>query len=248
MDLTDYDRTRYARQLLIKDWGESGQARLKSSTVFIAGAGGLGSAVSIYLAEAGVGTLRICDRDKVELSNLNRQILHTDARTGVAKVDSAAETLSALNPTVAIQPVAGSITASTIASFAGAPDLVIDCLDNFETRYILNEYCCRQGIPLLHGGVWGWSGQVTFIHPPQTPCLKCIFPHPTPRSVIPVVGATAGIIGSIQASEALKYLLGLKPRSMGKMIVFDGEHLATQHLPLQRNPKCRVCGQMTPKK
>jgi molybdopterin-synthase adenylyltransferase len=242
--LSDYDRERYQRQLLLEGWGEEGQIRLRASTVFVAGAGGLGSAAAIYLAEAGVGRLRICDRDKVEVSNLNRQILHSESRIGMAKATSARHTLTELNPGIKIDTLAAEINGKTIDELAGHPDLVIDCLDNFTARYVLNEYCCKTGIPLIHGGLWGMTGQVTFIHPPETPCLKCIFPHAAPQTVVPVAGVTAGIIGCIQASEALKYLTGQKPTLAGKMLAFDGRDLSMTQLKLTRNPKCPVCGQI----
>jgi molybdopterin-synthase adenylyltransferase len=244
MILTNYDRDRYQRQLLLDGWDEPGQARLKASSVFIAGAGGLGSAVSMYLAAAGVGTLRICDRDRVELSNLNRQILHNDSRIGLMKADSAAQSLQALNPAIEVIATTATIDGDSIEALAAHPDLVIDCLDNFETRHVLNEYCCRNDIPLIHGGVWGLSGQVTFIHPPQTPCLKCIFPRFSPPTVVPVVGATAGLIGCIQAAEALKYLTGIGPTLAGKMLTYDGTDMSTSQLNLARNPKCPVCNRL----
>jgi adenylyltransferase/sulfurtransferase len=245
MTLTEYDRNRYDRQMLLTNWGEAGQARLKSAKVFIAGTGGLGSVVSLYLAAAGVGNIRICDRDKVELSNLNRQILHNDAVVGTSKAQSAEKTLKAQNPSIEIVAIENTIDAKTVSAIADHPDIVIDCLDNFETRYVLNEYCCKNGIPMIHGAVWGLSGQVTFLHPPETPCLKCIFPRTAPKSKVPVVGATAGVIGSIQALEALKYLAGIGPALAGKMLVFDGSEMGMQSLKLERRKGCAVCGPLS---
>ena len=236
-----YDLERYKRQIALDDWGEEGQAKLAAATVFIAGAGGLGSAVAFNLAAAGVGTLRVTDRDRVELSNLNRQILHSDARIGIPKAESAMQTLAAFNPSIKVIPSVIEITTGNINALASRADLIVDCLDNFETRFVLNEYCCQQNIPLIHAGVWGISGQVTFIHPPQTPCLKCIFPRSLPKSAPPVVGAAVGIIGSIQALEALKYLTGLGPSLKGRMLSFDGSDISISHLKLARNEKCPVC-------
>jgi molybdopterin-synthase adenylyltransferase len=244
MTLTDYDRERYGRQMLLQGWGEDGQKRLESSTVFIAGAGGLGSSVSMYLATAGVGTIKICDRDRVELSNLNRQILHNDKRIGELKADSARATLQALNPSIEVITIADNITPENIESIAARPDVVIDCLDNFETRYVLNAYCCEHGISMIHGGLWGMSGQVTFIHPPQTPCLKCIFPKSVTQKSFPVVGVTAGIIGCLQASEALKYLTGAGPTLAGKMLTYDGDEMSMSQLKIVRRPDCPVCGNL----
>ena len=153
--LTDYDRTRYQRQMLLHDWGEAGQQKVKAARVFIAGAGGLGSPVAIYLAAAGVGEIRLCDLDTVELSNLNRQILHPAARLGQPKALSAEKTLTALNPAIHIVPFAEYLDESNLDRIAGRPDIIVDCLDNYETRYLLNRYCLRQRIPLVHGAIWG---------------------------------------------------------------------------------------------
>lgn len=236
-----YDLERYKRQIALDDWGEQGQAKLAAASVFIAGAGGLGSAVAFYLAAAGVGTLRIADRDRVELSNLNRQILHSDARISVPKAESALQTLAAFNPSINVIPSVVEISAGNIDALASEVDLVIDCLDNFETRFVLNKYCCELNIPLIHAGVWGISGQVTFIHPPQTPCLKCIFPRSLPKSAPPIVGAAVGIIGSIQALEALKYLTGLGPSLKSRLLSFSGSDMSISHLKLTRNNNCPVC-------
>ncbi len=241
-----YDLERYKRQIALENWGEQGQAKLAAASVFIAGAGGLGSVVAFYLASAGVGTLRISDSDRVELSNLNRQTLHNDARIGVPKAESALQTLTAFNSSINVIASVVEITAGNIDALASGVDLVIDCLDNFETRFILNEFCCRQNIPLIHAGVWGISGQVTFIHPPQTPCLRCIFPRSLPKSSPPVVGASVGIIGSIQALEALKYLTGIGPSLKGRMLSFDGSDMSISHLKLTRNNNCPVCKQIQP--
>jgi adenylyltransferase/sulfurtransferase len=231
--------------MALDGWGERGQEKLSSASVFIAGAGGLGSTVAYHLAAAGVGTLRIADRDKVELSNLNRQILHSDARIGAPKAFSAQQTLTAFNPSLKIMAEAVEITAANIADLAATPDLIIDCLDNFESRLVLNDYCCSADVPLIHAGIWGVTGQVTFIHPPETPCLRCIFPRSLPKTITPVIGATAGIIGAIQAMEALKYLTGIGTLLKGKMLCFDGNDMSTNQLPLQRDPNCRVCGDST---
>jgi len=244
--LQAYDLERYKRQIALDNWGEEGQAKLAAATVFIAGAGGLGSAVAFYLAAAGVGTLRIADRDRVELSNLNRQILHSDARIGGPKAESAMQTLAAFNPSINVIPSVVEITTGNINALAAEADIIIDCLDNFETRFVMNSFCCDQNIPFIHAGVWGISGQVTFIHPPQTPCLKCIFPRSLPKSSPPVVGAVVGIIGAIQALEALKYLTGLSPSLKGKLLSFDGSDMSISHLKLSRNNNCPVCKRIQP--
>jgi molybdopterin/thiamine biosynthesis adenylyltransferase len=174
MKLSPRDRQRYLRQMLLPSWGEEAQEILESSCVFLAGAGGLGSPVALYLAAAGVGTLRICDCGTVELSNLNRQILHADDQIGENKAVSARRTLERINPAVRVLPLTETITANNIASLVGPARLMIDCLDNFQTRYILNDHAVRTAVPLVHAGVNGLCGQIAFIHPPQTACLACL--------------------------------------------------------------------------
>ena len=240
--LTDYDRTRYDRQMLIHGWGEEGQTRLKASRVFIAGAGGLGSPASIYLAVAGVGEMRLCDVDKVELSNLNRQILHTEKRVGERKSASAEKTLRDLNPTIDIVAYSDYINENSIDRVVGQPDIIVDCLDNFETRYLLNTYCIQNKIPLVHGAIWGMMGQVTFVYPGVTPCLQCLFPEPPPKEIFPVLGATPGIIGCVQAMEALKYLTGVGTNLKERLLIFDGEEMGFNSVNVKRSPSCPECG------
>ena len=240
--LTGYDRTRYGRQMMIDGWGEEGQEKLKKSSVFIAGAGGLGSPVSIYLAVAGVGELGICDADRPELSNLNRQILHTDARIGELKAVSAEQTLRELNPTVRIVAHPKYLDGDSVERIVGKPAIVVDCLDNFETRYLLNSYCVEHNIPFVHGAIWGMIGQVTFLHPPETPCLKCLVPEPPPKEVFPVVGVTPGVIGCIQAMEVLKFLTGVGTPLKGRLLVFDGEEMTFNSANVKRTPSCPECG------
>lgn len=241
-NLTDYEKIRYHRQMLIDGWGEQGQIRLKSSTVFIAGAGGLGSPVSIYLAAAGVGELWICDADTVELSNLNRQILHTDARIGEPKTVSATRALGALNPTVKVLTFAEYLDESNVARIVGQPDIVVDCLDNFETRYLLNAYCIQRKIPFVHGAVHGMIGQVTFLSPPDTPCLQCLVPEAPPKAIFPVVGVTPGVIGCVQAMEVLKFLTNTGLNLRGRLLFFDGEELEFSSFSVKRTPACPQCG------
>jgi molybdopterin/thiamine biosynthesis adenylyltransferase len=228
--------------MLISGWGREGQAKLKAASVFIAGAGGLGGPVSIYLAVAGVGEIRICDADVVELSNLNRQILHRDERVGQPKADSADLTLRELNPSIKIVPHRACIDAGSIESLVGMPDLVLDCLDNYPTRYLLNTYCIKRNIPLVHGAIWGMSGQVTFIHPPETPCLRCLVPEAPPKEVFPVVGVTPGLIGCIQVMEALKFLTGVGTTLKGKLLLIDGEFMRFSTMSLKRVKSCPDCG------
>ncbi len=240
--LTQPDLIRYSRQMQLAGWGEAGQQKLKASSVLIAGAGGLGSPVSLYLAAAGVGELRIVDSDVVELSNLNRQILHGEGRLGRAKAASAVETLNALNPGVQVTPFIEHLDESNIERIAGKADLAIDCLDNYATRYVLNSFCLHRGIPLVHGAIWGFMGQVTFLHPPETPCLRCIVPEPPAEATFPVLGATAGVTGCLQALEAIKFLAGMGTNLKGTLLYWDGEEMAFNTFQVKRNPTCPDCG------
>jgi adenylyltransferase/sulfurtransferase len=240
--LTDEDRKRYHRQMLISGWGEAGQERLKAARVFVAGAGGLGSPASIYLAVAGVGHIRICDDDVPELSNLNRQILHSDLRIGMNKAESAKMTLSELNPSIEIEPIGTHIEADNVDDLVGHAEIILDCMDNFPTRFVLNECARRKGIPFVHGSIWGLEGRLTFIHSPQTPCLQCIFRDAPPREVFPVLGATPGTIGCLQAMETLKYLTGVGETLKGKLLVWNGTQMDFTIYRIAKDPECPVCG------
>jgi molybdopterin/thiamine biosynthesis adenylyltransferase len=243
-ELTDYEHTRYHRQMLIEGWGEEGQLKLKSARVFIAGAGGLGSPVSIYLAVAGVGEVRLCDADTVELSNLNRQILHTDARIGEPKAVSAQKSLAELNPAIKAVTYSDYLDVNNIAEIIGRPDIVVDCLDNFETRYLLNTYCIEHRVPLVHGAISGLIGQLTFLSPLETPCLRCIFPEPPPKGIFPVAGVTPGVIGCMQGMEVLKFLTGVGTPLKGRLLFFNGEEMAFDTVNVKRRPSCPDCGDM----
>lgn len=241
-ELTEQERIRYGRQMLIPGWGEEGQLRLKGASAFVAGAGGLGSPVAIYLAVAGTGEIRICDDDVVELSNLNRQILHPEARIGLSKAISAAESLEALNSAIEARPYSDYMNASNVAEIVGQPDIVVDCLDNYNTRYLLNDYCLERGIPFVHGAIESLMGQVTFLSPPETPCLRCIFPEAPPPRVFPVLGATPGVIGTIQAMEALKYLAGVGATLKNRLLIVEGEDMTFTTIRVERSPSCPSCG------
>ena len=242
VSLTPEERQRYHRQMILPSWGEEAQAALKESCLFIAGAGGLGSPVALYLAAAGVGTLRICDSGEVELSNLNRQILHAADRIGKNKALSAVETLQAVNPAVQVIPLCDTITSDNVASLIGGAQLMVDCLDNFQTRYILNDHAVKTGLPLVHAGVNGFCGQIAFIHPPQTACLACLLAEAPPPETFPILGATAGAVGCLEALEALKYLTGTGELLEGRLLFFDGETMQVQEVHFDKDPECRVCG------
>jgi len=241
-NLRESEKERYNRQIILNEWGEEGQKKVKGSKVFIAGAGGLGSSAAIYLAAAGVGCIRICDSGRVELSNLNRQILYTDKDIGEAKVKSAARKIEGINPDIETVALEKEIKKANIESLVSDSEIIIDCLDNFWTRYILNEYVVRKGIPLIHGGVYGMSGQITFIHTPFTPCLKCIFPVCPPGGTFPVVGAAPGFIGCLQALEALKYITGIKTLIQNRLIIWEGSTGSFTEVFLKKQASCPVCG------
>jgi len=242
--LTNSEKKRYSRQLMLSNWGMEGQKRIKEAVVFIAGAGGLGSSAAFYLASAGIGCLRICDSGEVKLSNLNRQILYTDADIGKQKVWSARETLSRVNPHVHIVSLFERIERSNVAELVSDSRIIIDCLDNFGTRHVINEYAAKKSIPFIHAGIYGMSGQITFIHSPETPCLKCIFPASVPSSstVFPVVGTAAGVMGCLEALEALKYLTGEGTLLKKRLLVWEGDTANFEEIVLEKNPLCPVCG------
>ena len=242
--LSDSEKERYHRQMIFEGWGEKAQQKLKDAKVFIAGAGGLGSPVSIYIAVAGVRNIRICDYGEPELSNLNRQILHDDSCIGVNKAISAKQTLERLNPDIQVTAITDKITEKTADKIIGDVDLIIDCLDNFDTRHFINLYAVKKSIPMIHAGVYGMRGQMTMIKTPETPCLWCINPGSPPPVVFPIVGATAGVIGSLQALEALKYLSGVGSNLLGMLLIWDGSKMEFMTLPQHKNQGCPVCGQI----
>ncbi len=239
--LSQNELTRYGRQLIIRDWGVEGQEKLKSSTVFVAGAGGLGSPLLYYLTVAGVGHLRICDFDHIELSNLNRQILHPTDRVGKLKAESARESLGAANGDAEITVLTEKITAKNAEEIVGHADIIVDCLDNFEARHILNEVSVKRHIPMVHAGVEGFQGQMTFLHPPETPCLACFIPGKVKKEAVPVFGATPGVMGSLEAVEVIKHLTGLGETLKNRLLLYDGLAMSFSTIRLTRNPKCAVC-------
>ncbi len=241
--LSEKEKQRYNRQIIVPGWGEDGQKRVKEATVFIAGAGGLGSAAGYYLAAAGVGRLRICDSGEVDISNLNRQIIHNSNDIGKRKVDSAVESLSALNPHITIVPLYKRIVDETADELIADACIIVDCLDNFETRYVLNEYAVQRRIPMVHAGVYGLTGQITFIHSPETPCIRCLFPAQSPPSgVFPIVGAAAGVLGAVEAIETLKWIVGGFTLLKGRLLIFEGELATFDEINVSRDPACPVCG------
>ena len=239
--LSERERERYKRQMLL--FGDEGQERLKNAHIFIAGAGGLGSPVSIYLAVAGVGTITIVDKDIIEQTNLNRQILHYDRDIGRRKTDSAEEKLRAINPDITIHAIETTIDESNASQIIGDADGIVDAMDNYPTRYLLNDIALKKNIPLFHGAISGFHGQVTTIIPGKTACLRCIVPSAPPKEVFPVVGATPGVIGTMQVNEVLKYILGRGTLLTNRLLLWDGLSLKTEEISLERNPACKSCGE-----
>lgn len=227
---------------MLDGFGEGGQKKLKRATVFIAGAGGLGSPVAIYLTEAGVGKLIVCDHDSPDLSNLNRQILHDDSRIGINKAKSAKITLYGLNHTVKVRAITEKITWTNAEKLVGKAAIIVDCLDNLETRKILNRIAIKKGIPLVYGGVRGLEGQMSFIKVPETPCLECILTEAPSEETFPIIGATAGIIGSMQALEVIKHLTGIGTNFRNKLLVWDGWNNRFKSFNITRKKDCGACG------
>lgn len=213
----------------------------KSASVFIAGAGGLGSPVSCYLAVASVGEVRIWDADWVELSNLSRQILHIGARIGERKAVSAEKTLRALTPSIRVIAHPDRLDVDTVAQLVGHAEIAVDCLDNYEARFVLNRYCLEQGIHLVHGAVSGREGQITFLHPPESPCLRCSIPEALPPAPVPVVGAMPGLVGYMQAIEVLKYLTGIGHLLKGRLLIGEGAEMCFDSISVKRRPSCPDC-------
>src|SRR6185437_12203141 len=241
--------TRYSRHLLIPEVGEEGQLRLLDSRILLIGAGGLGSPASLYLAAAGVGRLGIVDADVVDESNLQRQIVHSTERLGEAKVDSAKRTIEALNPDVQVVAYKERLTSENVERIlADGWDVIVDGADNFPTRYLVNDAAVWHNIPLVHGSIYRFEGQATVFKPGAGPCYRCLFPQPPPPELAPscaeggVLGVLPGIVGSLQASEALKLCLGIGEPLVGRLLLFDALATEFSEVNLRRDPNCPVCG------
>jgi molybdopterin/thiamine biosynthesis adenylyltransferase len=245
---TEAQIERYSRHILLQEVGGAGQHKLLDSRVLIVGAGGLGSPVGLYLAAAGVGTIGLVDSDFVDLSNLQRQILHATADVGRPKCLSGRDTMVALNPDVRVVPHHFRLTADNVLDVIADYDIVVDGADNFPTRYLANDACVIAGKPLSHAGILRFEGHVTTIVPGGGPCYRCLYPEPPPPGLVPscqeagILGAVAGIIGSIQAAEVLKLLLGIGDPLVGRLLVFDGLDMTFRTISMPRRPNCPVCG------
>ena len=239
--LTKDELKRYQRQISI--FGEEGQRKLKAAKVFIAGAGGLGCSIAMYLTVAGIGKLRIVDNDTVALENLNRQVLHWDNDIGRKKSESAKEKLKRMNSDIEVEVISETINKGNIDGLVGDFDMIVDAMDNFAARYVLNKAALNKKIPFFHGAVHGFYGQATTIIPGRTACLRCIFPEAPPPAVPPVVGVAPGLIGCIQATEVIKYTLGIGSLLENRLLMWDGLDGKIDELPLEKNPRCEDCGQ-----
>ena len=239
--LTPDELERYDRQVLIRDVGQAGQERLKRARIVIAGAGGLGSAVAIYLAAAGVGMIRLIDHDEVKLANLNRQILHWTGDVGRKKVASATEKLKRLNPWTELVADDRMITDENAADFLSGIDGVVDALDNIETRFLINKAAVDRGIPLFHGAVRAFEGRVMTVIPGKTACLRCVYRGAMHEEKFPIIGATPAVIGSLQATEVIKYIAGIGTLLTDRFVVYDGLNMSFTELKVSRNPACPHC-------
>jgi molybdopterin/thiamine biosynthesis adenylyltransferase/rhodanese-related sulfurtransferase len=246
--LSKEQKQRYSRHLLIPEVGSEGQAKLIDSKVLLIGAGGLGSPAMLYLAAAGVGTLGIVDFDVVDVSNLQRQVVHTTDRVGRKKTDSAAEAIRALNPEVKVVAHEEMLTDSNVDRLIEGYDVVLDGTDTFETRYWLNDAAVRARIPVVHASVFRFEGQLTVFQPYVGPCYRCLYPTPPPPELAPgcsvagVLGVVPGVMGLLQATEAIKVLLGIGDPLIGRLLIYDALDASFQELTLRRDPHCPACG------
>ncbi len=246
--LTPEQRNRYGRHILLPEVGEAGQQRLLESKVLLLGAGGLGSPAALYLAAAGVGTLGIVDMDVVDASNLQRQILHNVERIGDRKVDSAKKTLTALNPDVDVVTYDVRLGADNVVDIISGYDVVVDGTDNFPTRYLLNDAALLARVPVVHGSIFRFEGQVTVFKPYDGPCYRCLLPEPPPPELAPscaeagVLGVLPGIVGSVQALEAIKLVLDLGEPLVGRLLAYDALEQSFRAFKVRRDPECPACG------
>ena len=248
--MDDAQLLRYSRHILLDEIGVEGQERIMLARALVVGLGGLGSPVALYLATAGIGHLTLVDHDTVDLTNLQRQIAHTEARVGQPKVDSARQALLAINPELNIRTLAARADAAALDALVGDADVVLDCSDNFSTRHAINAACVRHGVPLVSGAAIRFDGQLAVYRPqdPQSPCYACVFPpeasfEETRCATMGVFAPLVGIIGSMQAAEALKLISGAGEPAVGRMLMLDGRDMGWTDIRLPRNPDCPVCGQ-----
>jgi adenylyltransferase/sulfurtransferase len=239
--LTPAETERYDRQLIMESIGLEGQEKLKKTHIFLAGAGGLGSPIAIYLAAAGIGKIRLVDNGSVEVSNLNRQILYRKDDLGQSKVVCAQKALQRLNPHIQIEALLETIQAQNVSNLVGDCDLIVDALDNYPTRYLLNQVAFQKHIPLVHGAVEEFFGQATTIIPGKTNCLKCIIPSGPAQRTWPIIGVTCALIAAIQATEVIKYIVGVEHLLANRFLMVDGLHTRVEEIELERTAGCEIC-------
>jgi len=245
--MDDSQLERYSRHILLKDVGIEGQDRILAGKILVIGAGGLGAPIALYLAAAGVGTIGVIDGDVVDLSNLQRQVIHFTPDIGLAKVDSAKAKMLAINPGITVNAIKDRVYASNIAEYIAPYDFIIDGTDNFPAKFLINDACVLAGKPFSHGGILRFNGQ-TFTHLPGTACYRCLFPAPPPKNAVPtcsqagVLGAVAGMLGTIQAAEALKFLSGAGQGLTNRLQTFDALTMQFRSVAVKKQAKCPVCG------
>ena len=249
IEFTDEQIERYSRHIILPEVGGSGQQKMLEARVLLLGAGGLGSPAAYYLAAAGIGNLGIVDFDRVDLSNLQRQIIHSTERIGMLKTESAKKTIQALNPDVNVTLYNEKMDSSNIMSLIKDYDYVVDGSDNFPTRYLVNDACVMKNKTLIHGSIYRFEGQVTVFKPGDGPCYRCLYPEPPPPGMVPncqeggVLGVLAGVIGNLQVVEVLKLILGIGKPLVGKLLIYDALNTEFRNLRLRRDANCPICGE-----
>jgi len=249
IEFTDEQIERYSRHIILPEVGGSGQQKMLEARVLLLGAGGLGSPAAYYLAAAGIGNLGIVDFDQVDLSNLQRQIIHSTERIGMLKTESAKKTIQALNPDVNVTLYNEKMDSRNIMSLIKDYDYVVDGSDNFPTRYLVNDACVMKNKTLIHGSIYRFEGQVTVFKPGDGPCYRCLYPEPPPPGMVPncqeggVLGVLAGVIGNLQVVEVLKLILGIGKPLVGKLLIYDALNTEFRSLRLRRDANCPICGE-----
>ena len=249
LDFTEERLERYSRHILLQEVGVEGQRKLFAAKVLIIGAGGLGAPAALYLAAAGVGTIGIADGDKVELSNLQRQIIHFTEDIGKPKARSAEDKMKRINPDIQVRVHEEFLRADNILPIIKQYDFVIDGTDNFAAKFLINDACVMAGVPYSHGGILRFKGQMLTIKPGESACYRCVFSEPPPPNAVPtcsqagVLGAIAGILGTLQAAEALKYVIGIGKPLTNALLTYDALDMNFRKVPVRRNPDCPVCGE-----
>lgn len=249
MDFTDEQLERYSRHIILQDLGIEGQQKILESKIMIIGAGGLGAPAALYLAAAGVGTIGIADADDVDLTNLQRQVIHFTADVGTPKVESAKAKMTAINPDIQVNTYKTFVTSQNIREIIKEYDFVIDGTDNFAAKFLINDACVMEGIPYSHGGILRFEGQTMTVVPGESACYRCVFNSPPPKDAVPtcsqagVLGAIAGMLGTIQAAEAIKYVTRIGDLLTDRLLIFDAKKMSFRNAKFSKNKKCRICGE-----